>query len=355
MNLPAGFSEGMRLSASRDMQPMLNALRALSGIGGVGVNASVNNDGVNLRLANISKAWKYAIPIYVRNTGSEQLNPYEPATIEGTMYEDEASATLRNNYITDSIVLNVRRPTTGDTAGNFVICAEYIPASAGGVAWHMGLMPCFLVNMQSLSTLDFAELEPSKVSTLTLPPYALNVTPTGSARVIYAPSTVTTTQVLGIIQIGGGRPSGTADRAEFWARITGATAQNGNGTGDIDLPSTQWKYSWDEVEKTSTGYSTGASSKWEELDDGRNSDDGLAYNTFEDRNSTAGTQGNGVTYAYLDVDGDDEYEFYLQPIQTGVVVRMREVIVPGTPDTTEYWFAHPNGVDGFCDREPEGS
>lgn len=135
--------------------------------------------------------------------------------------------------------------------------------------------------------------------------------------------------------------------ASFWAQISANTYINGSGTAHETDPSTQWTYSFDEVEKTSAGYGG-----WDVLEGGRMGSD-EAYNSLEDMNpevDPGGVMGNGVVLANLDYDGDDTFEFSLQPAPINAIVRMHAVgFLSGSTQYTEYWFAYENGTDGVCD------
>ena len=115
----------------------------------------------------------------------------------------------------------------------------------------------------------------------------------------------------------------------FWARITGHTSDGDN----------QWTYSWEQVEKTSTGYG-----EWAAVSPSVAGTDN-AYNTLEDMNAATGTQGNGVDADNLDTD---DFTFTIQPCPAGAIVRLHELGIEGEDDP-EFWFAYANGVDGECD------
>lgn len=139
------------------------------------------------------------------------------------------------------------------------------------------------------------------------------------------------------------------DMESFWAKITGSTPVNGSGTGHATDPSTQWTYSFIEVHKTARGYGG-----WSVLS-GARSGSNNAYNSIEDINTDKDDgdpphlQGNGVVLEHLDYDGDDTYEFALQPVPDNVPVRMHVVrFMVGVTEHTEYWFTPTNGVDGEC-------
>ena len=124
-------------------------------------------------------------------------------------------------------------------------------------------------------------------------------------------------------------PKGPTGGTGFWAEITGHTSDGDN----------QWTYSWEQVEKTSTGYG-----EWTAVSPSVTGADN-AFNTLEDMNAATGTQGNGVDADHLDTD---EFTFTIQPCPTGAIVRLHEVDVSGETDS-EYWFVYANGVDGECD------
>lgn len=121
----------------------------------------------------------------------------------------------------------------------------------------------------------------------------------------------------------------------FWAKITGNATSGTN----------RWVYSWEEVEKTTTGYGG-----WTTVSDGRSGTTTTdpAYNLVEDMNTgvNAHVEGNGVDPAHLDTD---DYTFAMMPCTTGVYVKMHEVTFDASGPQTEYWFAYENGVDGVCD------
>lgn len=148
----------------------------------------------------------------------------------------------------------------------------------------------------------------------------------------------------------GRPPVPSPDMESFWAKITGSSAANGSGTGHATDPATQWTYSFAEVHKTATGYGG-----WSVLSGGRSGSNN-AYNLIEDINTDKDDgdpphlQGIGVVLEHLDYDGDDTYEFALQPCPNDVIVRMHVVrFMVGETEHTEYAFSYENGVDGECD------
>lgn len=145
-----------------------------------------------------------------------------------------------------------------------------------------------------------------------------------------------------------------AEGVGFWAWITGNVKKNGTATGHATDPSTQWTYSWSEVEKTAVGY-TG----WSILDGGRSGTadtSTAAYNTIEDINKDKDDGapphllGNSVELENLDYDTDGTYEFAPRPVANGGPVWMRPVrFVVGGTEYLEHWFSYETGVDGECD------
>lgn len=132
------------------------------------------------------------------------------------------------------------------------------------------------------------------------------------------------------------RTIGSSTDKSFWAQITVCTAV-GSFTRTVDSVEHTYYYRWDytfeEVEKTSTGYGG-----WAEKSGGIT---GTAYNMTEVPNSSSGVQGNGITYPL----SDDAAGFTMKPAPTGIIVRVWPVTVGST---TEYWFSYENGVDGSC-------
>jgi hypothetical protein len=131
-------------------------------------------------------------------------------------------------------------------------------------------------------------------------------------------------------------------RQRFRAMITASSAANGSGTGHATDPSTRWTYTIQRVSKNNAAGTTsdGYVSYGETL---------TAYNLREVTNTeagTAGTLGNGVTWAELNANGDSAYEFFLRPIPTDSIV---DVWVETNSDVTEYWFDKPNGIGGGYD------
>ena len=121
---------------------------------------------------------------------------------------------------------------------------------------------------------------------------------------------------------------------EFWAEITGYEV--------ADSPAqNRWNYSWSEVEKTAAGYDG-----WLTLAGGRTGAYN-GYNSIEEDNTGADTEGNGVNVSNLDTE---DYTFTIQPAALSAVVRMHTVgFLVGSAQYTEYWFSYENGVDGSCD------
>lgn len=118
----------------------------------------------------------------------------------------------------------------------------------------------------------------------------------------------------------------------FWAKITGNASDGTN----------RYKYAWQEVVKTKTGYTTAS---WEAKDPGLSgtTSETPARNTVEAPNISSGTLGNGVAIDSL------VGSFALKPVTTGVIVRMWRAYVRVESEVViEYWFSYENGIDGGC-------
>ncbi len=136
----------------------------------------------------------------------------------------------------------------------------------------------------------------------------------------------------------------------FWAKITG---NDGDPSGDH-----RWKYAWEEVRKTKTGYpaTPGTVDNWETFTNARSGTTTVdpAYHTIENMNNAtdAHVEGNGVDPANLDPadTGADTFEF--MPYTIDNIVWMREVVftvdVPPVTAYIEYWFNKNTGIDGGC-------
>jgi len=157
----------------------------------------------------------------------------------------------------------------------------------------------------------------------------------------------------------GGRTEFLIDvtRDRFTARITASTKTNGTATAHATDPSTQWTYTFVEVEKTGTGYSAmtgGTPRTWTDRAGGRT---GTAYNLIEDINTRithalgkTERMGNGVVLENLDYDSDNTYEFAPRPVPDETPVEIEVVCFKvGDTEYEEYWFSYENGVDGECD------
>ena len=136
--------------------------------------------------------------------------------------------------------------------------------------------------------------------------------------------------------------------AVFDGWFTAATPTNGEGTNHATDPSTQWTYDMVEIRKVSAGYDG-----WTALDGGRS---GTGYNFIEVPNTliTVGDgnadqrMGNGVILEHCDYDGDGVYEYAPQPATTGVPFRILTLRFYDAGSQAEYWFEHPNAIDGEC-------
>ena len=249
-----------------------------------------------------------------------------------------------------------------DELGRFVVMRDLVPARTGdpgdsgaqmfsGKAWWSGYCMVALGYAGSDTPGEWCDIDPTQSSI----PEALWTRTDGTARVVWSEASLGTQPKFAIVHLNARASQPTTK--EFWARITGNFATNGSGTGNSSNPSTQWRYSFEEVEKTTNGYATGATpstSGWTAIDDGRtataSATEGL-LNGFEDINTSivAATDnaimGNGATLAKLSLDGGTSYDFYPRPIATGDIVRVYEVEADGK---IEYWMSCPNGIDGEC-------
>lgn len=103
----------------------------------------------------------------------------------------------------------------------------------------------------------------------------------------------------------------------------------------MDGSNFRWKYTIQEVTKSSTGYGG-----WTTIGSVLTP---LAYNTTEDQNGSSGVLGNGVDTANLPAG------FSPQPVPIDTIVLAWAVVANG--DTTEYWFTHTTVPDGTCDED----
>lgn len=250
--------------------------------------------------------------VLVKNASGADRNRFDILGIDSPLFTPSASLDSFSNRV----VLSGVTPTATH-AGRFIILAEPLKANAIGTAWCAGVCP---VKVDVQSTLHTAaDIIPSSSA-------SLRSSFDGTASILWKESGTGTRWA--IIRFGS-----SAVR-HFDARLT-ASARDG-----VNL---RWKYDFVEVQKNTAGYGG-----WTTKSGGRTGSvagGNPAYNRIEDRNTTSGLFGNGVSSTNL----TGAYSIMPAPAASadGVIVEMAQV--PLASGGIEYWFSYENAVDGRCE------
>lgn len=126
------------------------------------------------------------------------------------------------------------------------------------------------------------------------------------------------------------KQSGVSARTPGWAVVLlGDSAERGvwvEITDQTDLGDNRWSYTFAEVRKGGNGYG-----QWTQVTQGIS---GTAFNSYEDMNDGAGTEGNGI-----DVDGFTTAAYL--PVPIGTIAWVKAVVRASTW-TLEWWFHFVN-------------
>lgn len=248
--------------------------------------------------------------VMIKNDTLSDIDQHSILGIDGILF----TPTENENLFRNTINLVGSAPAAGTHEGKFAITLTPIKAGKLGYAVVDGLAVCKVIAD------DTEEHSVEIADTVTS---SLRGSNSGSAELLYVEAGLATDARWAVVKMNSNKS------ARIDTFMISSSVQDGTKK--------RWTYTAKKASKTAAGYDGWAASTADTADY-------TLYSLAEEKNSTTGTFGNGITQSNIDAVNDGSGNFAMKPITNNTIVAACL-----EPINNEWWIINmPNGVDGNC-------